>query len=51
MLIDPLSRAEVASINAGAKVFGTIGCASCHVPQLLLDDPVFSEPSRQPALP
>jgi cytochrome c553 len=47
-LIDPLSPAEVASINAGARVFGSIGCASCHVPQLLLNDPVFSEPSGNP---
>jgi hypothetical protein len=45
-LIDPLSPAEVAAIGAGARVFNSVGCASCHVPQLLLNDPVFSEPSR-----
>lgn len=45
-LIDPLSSAEVAAINAGARVFGNVKCSSCHVPLLILNDPVFSEPSR-----
>jgi hypothetical protein len=45
-LIDPLSRTELAAIDAGGKVFSSIGCGTCHVPQLLLNDPVFSEPSR-----
>jgi hypothetical protein len=30
-------------------VFGEIGCASCHIPQLTLDTPVFSEPSQNAA--
>jgi len=47
-LIDPLSSSEVAAIKAGASVFSGVGCASCHAPQLLLNDPIFTEPSRSP---
>jgi hypothetical protein len=47
-LIDPLPSAEITAINAGAKVFTDVGCASCHVPRLLLNDPIFAEPSRMP---
>jgi len=45
-LIDPLPASEAAAIKAGAGVFTGVGCASCHIPQLLLNDPVFTEPSR-----
>jgi hypothetical protein len=45
-LIDPLSGAELAAIGTGAVVFRNIGCGSCHVPRMLLDDPIFSEPSQ-----
>ena len=45
-LIDPLPASETAAITAGASVFAGLGCAACHVPQLLLDNPVFTEPSR-----
>jgi CxxC motif-containing protein (DUF1111 family) len=47
-LIDPLSAEEAASIERGAQVFRSIGCASCHVPNLTLDNPIFSEPSQSP---
>lgn len=47
-LIPPLSPEEVAAINQGQVVFGSLGCASCHAPQFLLDDPIFSEPSQNP---
>lgn len=36
---------DIAQINAGEVVFGQIGCASCHTPELTINDPVFSEPS------
>jgi hypothetical protein len=48
-LIDPLPRDEVARIEAGAEAFVRVGCGACHVRQMLLDDPVFTEPSRHPA--
>jgi Di-haem oxidoreductase, putative peroxidase len=46
-LIGALPAGEVDAIKQGGKVFEAIGCASCHAPQLLLNDPIFSEPSRQ----
>ena len=47
-LIEPLPAAETTAINRGAKVFSAVGCASCHVPRMTLNDPIFSEPSRLP---
>jgi mono/diheme cytochrome c family protein len=44
-LIEPLPQAEVDAIARGEAGFAAIGCALCHQPQLLLDDPIFSEPS------
>jgi cytochrome c peroxidase len=44
-LIDPLSPAERARIIGGQAVFHAVGCAGCHVPRLLLNDPIFREPS------
>jgi hypothetical protein len=38
----PLQRLAA---ERGEGLFGEIGCASCHVPALALDDPVFSEPN------
>jgi hypothetical protein len=40
-----LSRNEIESIRRGEDLFGEIGCADCHRPALLLEDPVFTEPS------
>lgn len=42
-----LSRQERKQINLGEEVFLDVKCASCHRPTLLLDDPVFSEPSQR----
>jgi mono/diheme cytochrome c family protein len=48
-LASPLPAEQVQAIQRGAAVFRRIGCAECHVPRLTLNDPVFSEPSRNPA--
>jgi cytochrome c553/mono/diheme cytochrome c family protein len=48
-LIAPLLDAEKESIARGGPVFRQIGCASCHIPRLTLDDPLFTEPSRNPS--
>jgi hypothetical protein len=45
-LIDPLPQQEVLSITRGAVKFVTVGCATCHVPILKIEDPIFSEPSQ-----
>jgi len=34
-----------ASVEVGQRLFATIGCTACHVPSLVLDDPVFTEPN------
>jgi hypothetical protein len=47
-LIPRLSRAEQDSIARGERAFGTIGCATCHVPSLTINRPIFSEPSQNP---
>ena len=47
-LIDPLPAGEVSAIGTGARVFANVGCASCHIPRLVLNDPTFTEPSRNP---
>ena len=49
-LLEPaLTSSQIARINRGRVVFGEIGCATCHVPQLTLDNPIFSEPSQNSA--
>ena len=48
-LIPALSNGELNSISHGAVVFVQVGCATCHVPALPLDNPIFSEPSQVPA--
>ena len=45
----PLTVTEIASINAGELVFEEVGCATCHMPELTLQNPVFTEPSQHPA--
>ncbi|MCS5608844.1 MAG: hypothetical protein NZ961_00415, partial [Candidatus Poribacteria bacterium] len=40
---DPVIAQAVAD---GNKTFKEIGCATCHIPQLIVDDPIFREPSR-----
>ena len=44
-----LSREEAKQIAEGAAVFKQTKCTDCHVPELLLDSSIFSEPSRMPA--
>ena len=39
---DPAARA---TIDHGEQLFADIGCASCHVPAMALNDAVFSEPN------
>ena len=34
-----------AAISAGASAFTSMGCTSCHVPQLLVNNPFYQEPS------
>jgi cytochrome c553 len=49
-LLEPsLTSGQIAAITRGRQVFQDIGCASCHVPSLTLNNPIFSEPSRNPA--
>jgi cytochrome c551/c552 len=49
LLSPALTSAQIAQINRGRVVFEQVGCASCHVPQLTLNSPIFSEPSQNPA--
>jgi mono/diheme cytochrome c family protein len=41
----PRDLRRVWAILAGEKIFEDIGCASCHVPEMVLDNPIFSEPN------
>ena len=44
--LEPPPTQEVALAMArGRQLFLTIGCATCHIPELRLDDPVFEEPT------
>jgi cytochrome c peroxidase len=45
-IIPALSSSEKAAISAGSAKFDAIGCAACHTRQLLVDNPIFREPSR-----
>ena len=44
-----LTHMERATIAGGEAHFAEIGCGTCHKPDMVLDDPVFTEPSLQPA--
>jgi hypothetical protein len=44
-LIPALTSAEKSAIADGSVRFDQIGCASCHVRQLIVNDVVFREPS------
>jgi cytochrome c553 len=49
-LLEPaLTSTQIARITRGRQVFSEIGCATCHVPQLTLNTPIFSEPSQNAA--
>ena len=45
-LIPALSAEEQASIAAGETVFDRTRCGSCHVKSMVLNNPIFSEPSQ-----
>ncbi|MEZ4663402.1 MAG: di-heme oxidoredictase family protein [Caldilineaceae bacterium] len=47
-LLEPLSSAEESNIVQGEALFSQVGCADCHQPQLVIQDPVFHEPSLNP---
>ena len=42
-----LAPEEKAQIESGKALFADIGCVSCHVPELTVQSPVYSEPSSQ----
>lgn len=48
-LLDPLTEAEKTAIVQGGQRFHQVGCTHCHTPQLTITDPVFYEPSQNPA--
>jgi mono/diheme cytochrome c family protein len=48
-LVPALPREEQSAIGRGGAVFREVGCADCHVPRLTIDEPIFREPSRNPA--
>jgi CxxC motif-containing protein (DUF1111 family) len=48
-LIPALTPEETAAIRNGASTFAAVGCADCHTPRMRLEDPIFREPSRNPA--
>lgn len=41
----PANPQRRAAVDRGEALFGTVGCASCHLPTLTLDSPLFTEPS------
>jgi hypothetical protein len=47
-LIPALAVEEIDAIEKGSKVFHAAQCSACHVPRLLIDRPIFSEPSQNP---
>jgi len=49
VLDPPLTSAQISAINRGRVVFQEVGCATCHIPSLTVDNPTFSEPSQNPA--
>jgi hypothetical protein len=49
LLSPALTNTQVAQINRGRQVFSEVGCAVCHIPQLTLNSPIFSEPSQNAA--
>jgi|GEM_PF-371222 len=41
----PSDPGERAAVELGERLFGEVGCASCHVPTLTLDSDLFTEPN------
>jgi CxxC motif-containing protein (DUF1111 family) len=46
LLDPPLTNDEKRQIDRGKTAFTSVGCAVCHVPQLKINRPIFSEPSQ-----
>ncbi|MDB4982759.1 MAG: hypothetical protein JWM82_3511, partial [Myxococcales bacterium] len=46
--IPALSSQETSDIAAGSTVFDQLGCQTCHVRQLVVNDVIFREPSANP---
>ena len=44
----PLNEYQTSSIERGETLFNDMRCASCHIPSLTVETPIFSEPSRHP---
>jgi CxxC motif-containing protein (DUF1111 family) len=40
----PADAGELESVERGEALFTSTGCATCHVPSLVLESPIFSEP-------
>ncbi len=40
----PFEASKRAAVDRGERIFVDVGCGSCHVPELPLDSPVFTEP-------
>ena len=43
--VAPIAAADAAAIEQGRATFESIGCASCHVPEMRLNNTVFEEPT------
>ena len=43
---EPLKPGQRESISRGSYAFNAIGCNSCHVPVMALDNTIFTEPSQ-----
>ena len=41
----PVDKGARHAVEVGRQNFASVGCASCHVPELRLDVPVFTEPN------
>ena len=44
--LQEMSEAQRRQITRGEVLFALTDCSSCHIPQMTLNDPTFSEPSR-----
>jgi hypothetical protein len=46
-IIPPLTAEEDAAISRGSTQFDALGCQTCHVRQLTVNDPIVKEPSSK----
>lgn len=46
-LVQPPTAAQVAMIDHGRTTFDSIGCTSCHIPEMTLTNTVFEEPTAR----